>query len=306
MKKQKRRKSFRNISVDCIDVGPDTEIRIVIPQTIEHLKRTFAGQWSYENVSWFLAKVVAKDKTGLSVQLALTYVQRLHLVSEYLSFGDIKSLKIGMDGETYIVIKKKRYDSLWKKHSVSFAYIDLIGTKAIFKRSLDELIELFKKLQAKIDTFANTHPEIAILSFADSLIVKTTWCYHTKKKYNPETFLQNILQLRTILSQEIGVKPYIILAQGQNFIETKEIYHTNAKLNHFGMLSLGPPFASLFGIDNIVKWLRDSDKKSLYIEKMFYDSLEDRSFLNTTTMKKHPFVCPFLKTTNEFIAVDIK
>ncbi len=305
MDDRKSRQYFKSVSVECIDVGPDTEVRIVTPQAIEILKKIFAGKSSYENVSFFYARVLSKDTGGLTIHLALTLVQRFHIVSEYLSFKDIVSFKIGTDAETYIVIKKGKYDSLWKKHSVSFAFIDLIGIKEIFKRSSKELMIFFKKVQQLIDTFANNHQNIAILSFADSLIVKSTWCYHKKVKYSPESFLKTILELRTMLAREIKIDSYIILTQGQNFIESEKIVHISEKGNHLGMLSVGPPFASLFRIESIVKELNKSDKKSLYIEKMFYDSLVDKSFFDMTTLKSHPFQCPFLKTINEFIAVNV-
>ena len=305
MSEGKSRKYFKSVSVEYIDVGPDTEVRIVTPKAIEILKKIFAGKSSYKNVSFFYARVLSKDTGGLTIHLALTLVQRYHVVSEYLSFNDIVSFKIGTDAETYIVIRKKKYDSLWKRHSVTFAYIDLIGIKEIFKRSSAELMTFFKKVQQIIDTFANNHQDIAILSFADSLIVKSTWCYHNKVKYSPESFLKSILELRSILSRKIGIDSYIILTQGQNFVESEKIVHISEMSNHIGMLSVGPPFASLFGIESIVKGLNNSDKKSLYIEKMFYDSLVEKSFFDMTTLKKHLFQCPFLKTSNELIAVNV-
>jgi len=305
MKNQKSGKFFKSISVDYIDIGPHTEVRIVTPLAIQSLKKVFAGKGSYKNVHWFLARVLSKDESGLTIYLALTHVRRFHLVSEYISFKDIYSFKIGDDGETYIIIKKRKYDSLWKRHSVYYAFIDLIGAKEIFKQSSNELMKLIKKVQTLIDAFANIHPEIAILSFADSLIVKSTWCYHKKVKYSPESFLKNILKLRTILNQDSRIDSYVIFTQGQNFIESRKIVHINEKGNHLGMLSVGPPFASLFGIESVVKGLQYSEKRSLYIERMFYDSLIDKSFLDISTMKKYPFQCPFLKTLNEFMAVNI-
>jgi len=109
-----------------------------------------------------------------------------------------------------------------------------------------------------------------------------------------------------LLKEEIGVGSYMILTQGQNFFESRKIVHINEKRNHLGMLSVGPAFASLFGIEIIVKGLKDSEKKSMYIDEMFYNSLVDKSFLDLSTMKKHLFQCPFLRTTNEFIAVNVK
>lgn len=306
MHRQDGRRYFKTVSVEYIDVGTDTEVRIATPGAIETLKKIFAGKSSYKNVSFFYARVLSKDTAGLTIHLALTLVERFHIVSEYLSFKDIFSLKIGTDGETYIVIKKKKYDSLWKRHSVSFAFIDLIGTREIFKQSSAELMKFFKKVQAIIDAFANIHPEIAVLSFADSLIAKSTWCYYKKVKYSPESFLKTILELQTLLKEEIGVGSYMILTQGQNFFESRKIVHINEKRNHLGMLSVGPAFASLFGIEIIVKGLKDSEKKSMYIDEMFYNSLVDKSFLDLSTMKKHLFQCPFLRTTNEFIAVNVK
>jgi len=129
MHRQDGRRYFKTVSVEYIDVGTDTEVRIATPGAIETLKKIFAGKSSYKNVSFFYARVLSKDTAGLTIHLALTLVERFHIVSEYLSFKDIFSLKIGTDGETYIVIKKKKYDSLWKRHNVSFAFIDLIGTR---------------------------------------------------------------------------------------------------------------------------------------------------------------------------------
>lgn len=307
MKNQKCRKYFSSISFESIDVGHQTEVRIATPHAIETLKKIFAGKGSYENVSFFYARVLSKDNSGLTIHLALAYVQRLHIISEYLSLQkDIESFKIGDDGETYIVIKKRKYDSLWKKYGVTFAFIDLIGIKEVFKCAPSELMKSFKKVHAILDEFANKNPEFAILSFADSLIVKSTWCYYKKVKYNPKFFLKTLLKLRTILKKEIGIDSYMIFTQGQNFIESRKIVHINKKGNHLEMLSFGPPFASLFGIESILKDLEDSEKKSLYIEKMFYNSLVDKSFLDMSTMEKHPFQCPFLRTTNEFIAVNVK
>jgi len=298
---------FKSVSVEYLDVGnPYAEVRLVTPRVIENLKKIFAGKGPYKDVSFFIARVLSKDNGGLTIDLALTTAQRFHIVSEYLSFKDIDSFKIGFDAETYIVIKKEKYDSLWKRHSVYFALIDVIGTKEIFKRSSAELWKLFKKVQTLVDAFANAHSGIAIVSFADSLIAKSTWCYYRKVKYDPEFFLKTILELRSMLTQEVGIDSYIILTQGQNFIESRKIVHINKKGNHLGMLSLGPPFASLFEIQNIVERLEHSEKKSLYIEKMFYDSLVDKSSIDTSTMGKHLFHCPFLKTNNEFIAINIQ
>ena len=298
---------MNQISIEHIDKGPETEVRIVPPQAIEILKKIFDGEWSsYKHLSLFYARVRSIDNCGLTIAPALTVAQRLHTVEEYLSLKDIVSVISGDDGETYIVIKKKKYNSLWKEYGVFFAFIDLIGSKERFKRSSGELIKLLKKAQHIIDDFADKHQNIVIWSFADSLIVKSTWCYYKKIKYCPEFFLKTILELRTMISKKIGIKSYIILTQGQNYIGSDKIVHINATHNHFDMLSFGPPFASLFEIDNAIKKLELRQKKSLYIEKTFYNSLDDKSLFNVSTKNEFPFHCTFFRTDNKFIAVNVK
>lgn len=168
-----------------------------------------------------------------------------------------------------------------------------------------EFIKLLKKVQRIFDDFAKRHQNIVIWSFADSLIIKSNWCYYKKIKYCPESFLKTILELRTILSKKIGIKSYIILTQGQNYIGSDKTVHINSTCNHFGMLSYGPPFTSLFEIDNAVKKLELKQKRSLYIEKKFYDSLNNKSFFDASTKNEFPFTCSFLKTDNKYIAVNV-
>jgi hypothetical protein len=292
-------------SIEHIDI--DTEVRIVPHQAIELLKKIFDCEWSfYKHLSLFYARVRSKDDCGLTITTALTVAQKLHTVEEYLSLKDIVAVIKGADGETYIVIKKKKYNSLWKEYGVILAFIDLIGSKERFRRSSGELIKLLKKVQHIIDVFADKHQNIVIWSFADSLIVKSTWCYYKKIKYCPESFLKTILELRTTLSQKIGIKSYMIITQGQNYIGSDKIVHINRTCNHFGMLSFGPPFASLFEIDDAVKKLELEQKRSLYIEKKFYYSLNDKSFFDESTKSERHFRCSFFKTDNEFIAVNVK
>lgn len=300
---------FKNISPDYLDIGPHTEVRIATQTTIRQLREIWKeelSEFSYSRVRFFLAVILANDKKGITIQLVLTHLQRYHLISDFLSHKDIESLKVGRDGETYVVIKQDCYDELWKRYSVSFAYIDFIGTKEIFRQSSSELIKLLERIQSTIDVYANSHPEIAIISFADSLILKTAWSYYKKLSYSPEEFLKNVLDLRNKLHYKYGIGSYVIVTQGHNLVNSGNLLHRNSKGNHIGLLSVGPPFASLFGIDSVVKDLSDTDKRSFYLDKLFYDSLNDKSFLDGSTLKNQLFVCPFLKTTNKFIAINSK
>jgi hypothetical protein len=298
-------KDFVDISIDSL--GIETEVQIVPRSTILQLKAAFAGTEAFERISSRLfADVAAIDEDGVSIELALDVIERCHVVTEYLSRAEIKSVKIGADGETYVVINKKRYDSLWMKYGVSYALIDLVGTKSKFRQSVLQLMKLLPKIQNAIDRFADKHPGLAVLSFADSVIVKALWRYTKQEKsYKPETFLKDIIRLKLALEKVSSSASYVIITQGQNFFEADQRIHFNDMRNHIGMFSFGPPFASLFEIEKVIRSLSADEKRDVYLDDSFYYSLVDKSLLSSSVLKRK-FSCPISNTCRELIAVDLK
>jgi hypothetical protein len=296
---------FKNILWKYIEFSKNEEVFITHPKGVLRLQRIFAAKFRLRGrIPRLLATVMRKDRNGIAIQLCLTHLERLHLVSEYLSQSDIESIKIGTDGNKYIVLRKQRYDSLWRRNSVTFGLIDLIGTKKKVEKAPLLLMKEMAKIQNILDRFASKNPEIAILSFADSLIIKTTWSYHKERTYNPELFLKTISQLMNLLKAKINSDSYAIITQGQNFIEAKKILHI--KGNHIGMLSIGYPFAALFEIDKRVKVLDSKEKRSMYMEDVFYYSLtEELPFLDISTKKEHAFASPLIGSSS-FIAINEK
>jgi len=297
---------FKQISIGRLE--PNTEIKIVTSYTIQQLTKAFTAEDRgqevfYKKVSSFTAKLVAIDRNkGISIQLALNLIDRCHLVSEYISPDDIRSMKIGYDGNIYIVVKKRRYDSFYKKYSVSFALVDFIGSKNKLKESPLSVVALQPKILAIIDSFAVNHPELAIVSFADTIIIKTIWSYLKHKTYSPETFLKSVLDLRSLLRKRLHIKSYVIVTQGQNFIETDKLIHLNSTGNHIGMLSLGPPFAALFEIERTIR--NNKENSDIYLEDTFYYSMNNRSFL-TRLIPKSSFPCPISGNPINYLAIDV-
>jgi hypothetical protein len=294
---------FKNIPWKYIEFTEKEEVFITHPEGVLRLQKLCATNFRTRGkIPRLSAEIIRKDGAGIAIHLCLTYLERLHLVSEYLSISDIESLKIGTDGNTYIVVKKQRYDSLWKRKSVMFALMDIIGTKGKLEKPL-LLTKEMTKMQNMLDDFASTNPEIAILSFADSLIVKTTWSYYKERTYNPELFLETILTLKNLLRTKLKYDSYAIITQGQNFTEAENILHI--KGNHVGMLSLGYPFASLFEIDKRVRDLKPEEKRHIYMEDVFYLSLvtKELPFLDISTKMEHVFSSPLIGLSY-FVAIN--
>lgn len=295
---------FKNIPWKYIEFAEKEEVFITHPKGVLRLQKLFASNFQLRGkIPRLSAEIIRKDCDGIAIRLCLTHLERLHLVSEYLSISDIESLKIGTDGNKYIILRKQRYDSLWKRNSVMFALIDIIGTKEKLGKTPLSLMKEMTRMQTMLDDFANTHPEIAILSFADSVIIKKTWAYHKERTYNPEIFLETILKLKNLLRIKLKYDSYTIITQGQNFTEAEDILHINGK--HVGMLSLGYPFASLFDIDKRVRDLELEEKRDVYMEDIFYRSLvtKEPPLLDISSKKEHIFSSSLIGLSH-FIAIN--
>src|SRR4030065_2011112 len=103
---------FKHINIGRLE--PNAEIKIVTSYTIQQLAKAFAAEDRgqepfYNGVSSFTARLMATDhNNGISIQLALNLIDRFHLVSEYISSDDIRSIKMGCNGKIYLVVKKRR------------------------------------------------------------------------------------------------------------------------------------------------------------------------------------------------------
>ncbi len=185
------------------------------------------------------------------------------------------------DIKPYIFIDHEWLEHLYLREYSVFALVDAIGVKNAIRDSLlnkEKLIEL----RERVDELADKESEIAFISFADSLILKTNWdvgYFHKgiKCSYNPEKILHVIKELDDIYQKVLGLRIYAVLTQGSNEYYGESLLHISNSKNHVCLNSLGVPFAELLAIESAAKNAIKSGvhpPKQLYLDEQFYHSLQ--------------------------------
>lgn len=167
-----------------------------------------------------------------------------------------------------------------RQHSV-FAIVDADGVKASLASGNITRRKLLS-LRKRIDAIAKRYPEIAFVSFADSLLLKGSWRvgqYDSKVKYSyvPETFIHVLDEVRKTYAAVLGLGVYAVLAQGTNEYSSDELIHISSTQNHVSLNSLGLPFAQLQSIEIAARHAVKSglhQKSELYMDEDFYHSLQ--------------------------------
>ena len=208
---------------------------------------------------------------------------RFHEVSITLHKDKIK-VCVGCwqyDIKPYIFVEHKWLEQLHLREYSVFALVDAIGVKnAIRDNTLnkDKLIEL----RTRIDELADNESEIAFISFADSLILKTNWdvgYFHKgiKCSYRPEKILYVIKELDRIYQEVLGLPIYAVLTQGVNEYYGEPLLHISKSKKHICLNSLGVPFAELLAIESSAKAAiksRIHPPMQLYLDEQLYHSLQ--------------------------------
>lgn len=185
------------------------------------------------------------------------------------------------DIKPYIFVDHDWLEHLHLREYSVFALIDAIGVKKALKDNAltkDKLIAL----REEIDNLAEIKSDIAFISFADSLILKTNWdvgYFHKdiKCSYNPEKLLLVIKELDRIYQEVLGLPIYAVLTQGSNEYYGEPLLHISKNQNHICLNSLGVPFAELLAIESAAKNAIKSGVHSpmqLYLDEQFYHSIQ--------------------------------
>ena len=176
-------------------------------------------------------------------------------------------------------------DSSWLKNlhlrnNSIFALVDAAGMKgALLNGSLKR--EALLKIREEIDLLAANYEEVLFISFADSVLLKSSWNPSyvnatTKYKYNPELFLHLAKAINQIYIEALGLDTYMILSQGTNEFYNDPLHHVSDAGNHISLNSLGIPFAVLMDIEAAARSrIRSGDHQpaELYLDESFLRSL---------------------------------
>ena len=187
------------------------------------------------------------------------------------------------DEKPHIFVRSDWLTDLHLRPYSAFALIDAIGVKhALMAGKLPG--DLLVQLRSRIDKIADTTPEVAFVSFADSLLLKTNWFVgqydsEINYSYNPESIVKLIPPIAAAYREVLGMQIYAVLTQGVNEYGDTSLIHRSPLGNHLSLNSLGLPFAQLLSIDEAVRQAIRKGKHGpfeLYIDDLFFHSIRFR------------------------------
>ncbi|WP_291354374.1 hypothetical protein [Acinetobacter sp. UBA3106] len=274
----------------------------------KELQKMLQGKDSNPYKIGYGARVAFRKINSSSINLswyANTHT-RFHEVSVTLSKEKIKKC-VGCwryDIKPYVFVDHEWLEQLYLKEYSIFALIDAIGVKKAIQDGIltkDKLIEL----RNAIDELAHTEKDIAFISFADSLILKTNWVigYFDKgitSSYKPEKILHVIKELDNIYQDILGLPIYAVLTQGDNEYHGESLLHISKNQNHICLNSLGVPFAELMAIENSAKKAIKTGihpPAQLYLDEQFYRSIDFKFEFQKNDKPKNLY-SPIMKSTD--------
>lgn len=184
------------------------------------------------------------------------------------------------DEKPHVFVKSGWLDHLHLRSYSVFALIDAIDVKDALKKGLLTREKLVR-LRDQIDAIAEQHPDIAFISFADSLLLKSNWHVgqfdsEIEYSYEPEIFVRLISEIQTVYREVLGLDIYAVLTQGSNAYYEDPLLHRSETGNHISLNSLGLPFAQLQSIEKAARAAIKNevhDRAELYMDEKFFRSL---------------------------------
>lgn len=184
------------------------------------------------------------------------------------------------DLKPYVFVHDAWLNQLYMRSYTAFLLIDAIGVKNELRAGRLQHARLID-LREAIDELAESYPELAFVSFADSLLAKGNWRVGhvgsgVNYTYQPEMLVRLVPKIAKIYREVLGLEVYAVLTQGANEYYEDEPSHVSKSGNHLSLNSLGLPFAQLLAIDLAArKAIRTKihSPHELYIDEDFYHSL---------------------------------
>lgn len=275
---------FRHFEFEAIPFNRDIclmEERWIPEWEDAHLKSFAGGEWKPVGYISYIS-VRAASAYALDISWYPNIFDRFHEVKVILprdEFVDCVEI-YDSDAKPYIFVKGDWLTGLHSRPYSAFALIDAIGVKeTLMKGSLsgDKLIAL----RDRVDQIADANPNIAFVSFADSLLLKTNWFVgqydsEINYSYEPEALIRVFPQIAAAYKELLGMNVYATVAQGINEYTDHTLLHRSNSGGHISLNSLGLPFAQLLALDDAARCaIRNGlhDRYELYIDRLFFQSL---------------------------------
>lgn len=268
----------------------------------------------YDPVGW-VDYIAAKSVVGNVVELSWfpnisTRFHELTIVLPRDAFVRcVESIRF--DDKVRVFVRSEWLRTLHSQTFSAFALVDVIGVR----RALQDRVitqDAAMRMRGALDTLAASHPDVAFISVADSVIVKSNWSVgrfdsDIKYSYDPETFLRSVNDVRSLFKREFGLGSYAIVTQGANEFYGASLLHVSASGNHVSLDSLGVPFAELFSIDEAA---HDAIRRyshapsELYLDDKFFYSLNWRLEFDRDRVSKNKYKAKMMSKAGEYHCID--
>jgi hypothetical protein len=204
------------------------------------------------------------------------------------------------DVDPYVFVRGDWYDKLHLKRYSVFALIDAIGVKKLLaegKLTPERLLTL----RDSIDKIAGDHAEVAFVSFAENLLLKSDWTIGHYERgvqytYAPESLLKLLPLIREAFRVGLGLEMYTVMTQGANAYDESSPLHLAPSKNHVSLNTLGLPFAQLMAIDRSAsEAIRTACHPpcDLYLDSTVFYSLRLRSGFDRAKLTAYQYASRF-------------
>jgi hypothetical protein len=212
------------------------------------------------------------------------------------------------DEKPHIFVKSEWLTDLHLRTNSVFAMVDAIGVKKALTAGAISTAQL-DYLRDRIDHIALRNPDIAFVSFADSLLLKTNWSVgqwdsHVKYTYEPERIIHVLPEIAAAYKDALGLSVYAIVTQGRNEFYRDELMHVSSAGNHISLNSLGLPFAQLQAIEHAARAaIRGGDHgpAELYMDDHFFHSLKWQDGFEKHKEPVHAYLAPMADHPCEYV-----
>lgn len=186
-----------------------------------------------------------------------------------------------IDEKPRIFVDTNWLENLHLRSHTVFAMIDAIGVKnALANNEITK--EGLASLRIQVDEIAQRFPNVAFISFADSIILKSNWTVGLFESgvsytYRPEVFLEVFSEIKDAFFATFGLGVYGVFAQGTNEYYDDSLLHISKSHNHIGLNSLGTPFAQLSAIEGTARKRARANcgpSYELYMDSLYFHSLK--------------------------------
>ena len=245
-------------------------------------------------------------------------------ISVYLTHRRFHEIKALLPRDRFVIcVERPEYDikphifvkGSWltdlhlRNHSV-FAIFDAIGVKAALARE-EIASDKLASLRDALDQIANEQSSFALVSFADSVLVKTNYQlgqYDSpiQYSYEPESVIRLFPTIQAAYREVLGLGVYAVITQGVNLDADGSLLHVSRSHNHISLNSLGLPFVQMLAIGEAVNKAIHSkahEPMDLYMDKSFYHSLAfDWGRFDKDARPKYEYAAPMDSATNYYFA----